>query len=131
MDWFEISFSSILILIGLIAFYSILPDIDHKSGTMTWIFLGISIFGLIIGLITMIFNFKIALYLFIFSTLLLLAIFISAQWLPHRGIIHSVWVGVISVIPIYFIFNSYIYCFLGYLAWHSHLIGDGYLFKMR
>ena len=131
LKWFEINFSSVLIMLGLITFYSILPDIDHKSGTMTWWFLGISIIGLITGLIVMIFNFNISLILIIISTFLLIMIFISTHWFSHRGFIHTIWVGFLSIIPIYFLFNSIAYCFIGYLAWHSHLIADGYVFKIK
>jgi hypothetical protein len=131
MNWFEWSVSSVLIIIGLIAFYSILPDIDHKAGTMTWVFLGIGIMGLVIGLIILIFDFHFSLAVLISSTLLLTATFLAAHWMPHRGFIHTIWVGILSVIPLYFLFHSLAYCFLGYLAWHSHLIADGYIFKIR
>src|SRR3989344_4148091 len=123
-----------IINIGLIViFYSLLPDIDHKNSTITWWFFGIGISGLVIGMIEL--TLKITnpnpYTILITSTLLLAFTFIATNFFPHRGIIHSVQVGLLAVIPIFFLFHNFIYCIFAYIAWHSHLIGDGYLFKIK
>lgn len=131
LKWFSFSFFSILGMIAIIGFYSLLPDVDHKAGTMTWVFLGIGLLGLVNAVLMLIFDYGIGMGLLIGSTTLLVATFISAHWLPHRGFIHTVQVGILSVIPLWYIFHSFAYCVLAYVAWHSHLIGDGYIFKVR
>jgi len=131
LDWFRFSLSSILILIGIVLFYSILPDIDHKSGTMTWFFIGISSVGVVFGIFQFITGFGNAVITLIISGLLLVFTFISANFMKHRGFIHTVQLGIVSVIPLWYLFGNIGYCILGYVAWHSHLLGDGYLFKIR
>ena len=133
LNWFTFSFTSVFAIAIIIAFYSLLPDIDHKNSTMTWWFFGIGILGLIIGIIEL--SLKINMInpitILSLSTLLLAFTFISANLFEHRGFIHTVQVGLLSVIPLYFIFHSFGFCLLAYVSWHSHLFGDGYIFKIR
>jgi len=132
LNWFYFTLKSLLIIFFVIIFYAILPDIDHKSGTMTWFFLSVGILGVIAGVCFIAFKFYMdfALLVLIFSSLLLLTTLISANFLKHRGIIHSIPVGLLSVVPLFFLFGNLSYCIVAYVAWHSHLIGDGYLFKL-
>jgi membrane-bound metal-dependent hydrolase YbcI (DUF457 family) len=51
--------------------------------------------------------------------------------LEHRGFMHSITAGVIMSIPLWFLFHSISLCLIAYAAWHSHLIGDGFLFKIK
>ena len=127
---YQFSTVSVLIIVGIIAFYSILPDIDHPAGTMTWVFLGIATLGIVVSIVLSILKMNFF-GLLVVSALLLVCVFVSAHWLPHRGVIHSVPIGILSVIPLWYIFGSIAYCVLGYVAFHSHLLGDGYLFKTR
>jgi len=136
MGWLGINiitlnFISVTLIIGITLFYSILPDVDHKSGTMTWWFLGIGIFGVLFGVLELMLNFGNPIIILLSSALLLVFTFVSTNYFEHRGIIHSIPVGLVSVIPLWFLFHNIAYCIFAYVAWHSHLIGDGYVFKIR
>jgi hypothetical protein len=133
LDWFNFTFMSIFSIVGISVFYSLLPDIDHKNSTITWWFFGIGVAGLILGMIgfglhTSFYN---AWSLMIISSLLIIFTYLAVTLFDHRGFIHSVPVGLLAIIPLFFLFHSFAYCALGYVAWHSHLLGDGYLFKLR
>jgi len=130
-EWYVVTPASIVIFACVIAFYSILPDIDHPAGTMTWVILGIGVFGIVAGIIQLIFGWGNALITLLVAAFLLILVFVSAHFLPHRGIIHSVPIGILASMPLYFLFHSLPICILGYVAWHSHLVGDGYLFKIK
>ena len=131
VGWYAFSFKGIIIMSVIILFYSILPDMDHPAGTMTWYFLGVGILGLVFSVVQMIFELGDYRSLLVVSTLFLAVVFITGKYVKHRGFIHTVQVGVLSVIPLWYIFNDFSYCVLGYVAWHSHLLGDGYLFKTK
>lgn len=124
--------NSIFLILVITIFYSLLPDMDHKNSTITWFFLGIGILGIVLGILETIFSIKLVnpVILIILSTLLLIATFVSVNFFDHRGFIHSIPVGLISVIPIYFIFGFGYSC-LAYVAWHSHLVGDGFFLKFK
>jgi len=130
---FEITVSSVFAIAIITLFYSLLPDIDHKNSTITWWFFGVGILGLVISVLELVFNFGIVnpILFIVLSTLLLAFTYVSVVVFKHRGVIHSVPVGILSVIPLFFVFHSFAYCLIGYVAWHSHLIGDGYLFKIK
>jgi hypothetical protein len=132
LNWFYFTLKSLLILFFVIIFYALLPDIDHKSGTMTWFFLSVGILGVIVGVYFIVFKFdmEFALFVLIFSSLLLLTTLISANFLKHRGIIHSIPIGLLSIVPLFFLFGNFSYCLVGFIAFYSHLVGDGYLFKL-
>jgi hypothetical protein len=133
IDLIKITPPSILILSIITVFYSLLPDIDHKNSTITWWFFGIGVLGLVLGMLELAFNLPMinAWALMILSTMLLVFTYLAVNLFEHRGIIHSIPVGLLSVIPLFFIFNSFAYCLIGYIAWHSHLVGDGYLLKFK
>jgi len=130
---FEFSFYSVFVLTGIIVFYSLLPDIDHKNSTITWWFFGIGVLGLLAGILGVALRIDRIhpVVLLLISTLLLVFTFVSANIFEHRGLIHSIPIGFLSIIPIYLISNNIGYCLVAYVAWHSHLIGDGYLFKLK
>lgn len=129
LGWFEFGVVPILIIAGIILFYSILPDMDHTNSSITWWFFAIGLLGVGFSIIEMLADFGEPMPLLIMSTIFLIVTFISAKAVPHRGFIHTVQVGIISVIPLWFLFHNFGYCLLGYIAWHSHLMGDGYFFK--
>jgi len=132
-SWFSFNALSAILLSCLIVFYSLLPDIDHKNSTITWFFFGMGVLGLVLGMLILglKLNFLNAWILMILSTSLLVFTYLAVNLFEHRGVIHSVPVGLLAVMPIYFILHSLLYCSVAYLAWNSHLIGDGYLFKLR
>jgi len=133
LAWFTFSFASVLIISGIIVFYSLLPDIDHKNSTMTWWFFGVGVLGLLVGIMELVFDIEKINPITIFglSTILLVFTFLAANLFDHRGFIHSIPVGILSVLPLWFLFSNIAYCVLAYLAWHSHLLGDGLWFKIR
>jgi len=129
--WFKFDIVSLMVIASIILFYSILPDIDHKNSTITWWFFSIGIVGLVWGIILLMFRLGDPRSLLIASTIFIIVTFVSAKIVPHRGFIHTVQVGIISVIPLWFLFHNFGYCLLGYVAWHSHLMGDGYFWKVK
>ena len=133
IELFKFDISSIFIMILLTVFYSILPDIDHKNSAITWLFFGIGVLGLVIGILELIFKFNLVspIIILILSTLLLSSTYIAGNIFSHRGFIHSIPVGILAVTPLYFLFHGMSYCYLAYVAWHSHLLGDGYLLKFK
>jgi hypothetical protein len=132
-SWFEVSFKSIAIIAGIIMFYAILPDVDHKGSTITWWFFGVGILGLVVGIIELYFKSSVPnpLVVLILSTALLVFTFVSGNFLKHRGLVHTVQAGLIATFPVYFLFHSVFYAVIAYVVWHSHLLGDGFLFKIR
>jgi len=131
LGWYAITPFSVIVFAFIISFYSILPDIDHRAGTMTWVILGVGVIGIVTGIIQLIFGWGNPLATLVIAAFLLLLVFISAHVLPHRGIIHSVPVGILAAVPLWFLFHSWPFCILAYVNWHSHLVGDGYLFKLK
>ena len=133
LNWFNFTATSLIVLCAISIFYSLLPDIDHKNSTITWWFFGVGVLGLVFGIIELFFKINLVnVYsLLIFSTLLLVVAFISPNLFQHRGLIHSIPVGLLAVVPLFFLFHSLAYCVLGYVAWHSHLLGDGYFWKIK
>jgi membrane-bound metal-dependent hydrolase YbcI (DUF457 family) len=132
-DWFNFSAKSVVIMCLIILLYSLLPDIDHKNSTVTWWFIGFSIIGLIWGLLVLIMrqNYNRGLLLIGISIVFLLAIYFCTNYFKHRGIIHSILIGILVSIPLYFIFFFEVqYAIIGFVAWYSHLLADGYLFKI-
>ena len=111
------------IAIFIVLLFPILPDIDHESGTVTWMLFGIGLFGCIIGLLWF-------MYLLYFSLALLVLIFITVKLTKHRGIIHTVWAGIIFSLPLWYIFDYRIFL-LAFVEYYSHLLGDGYLLKLK
>lgn len=130
---FTFSFKSILIMVSLVSLYSLLPDTDNKGSFITHLFFGLGIAGVIFGLIQLILNFHVftSLIVLSLSVLFLLVVYVSSNFFKHRGIIHSIPVGLLSIIPIWLLFFNIGYCFLGFIAWYTHLLGDGYIFKLR
>ncbi len=132
-DIFPFNPLSIFMISGIIVFYSLLPDIDHRNSTITWWFFGLGIFGLIVGILELSTGMiKISpMPLMIISTIFLTFTFAASNFFDHRGIIHSIPVGLLAVLPLYFLFNSFPYCLLAFVSWYSHLLGDGYIFKLK
>jgi len=133
LNWIAFSISSLFTIIFITIFYSLLPDIDHKNSTITWWFFGIGVLGLVLGMIGLALGLSFINFwtLMIISTILLVFTYLAVNLFDHRGFIHSIPVGILSVVPLFFVFHSIAYCLIGYVAWHSHLVGDGYLLKFK
>ena len=132
-DIFYFSLKNTIIIFLLIAFFSLLPDVDQKNSTIIWFFLGLGLIGLIGGIILTLMNYQSlnGLAIIFFSTLFLIITFSFPRMFGHRGIIHTFWVGLLFVIPIWFIFHDWGFCILAYISWYSHLLGDGFLLKFK
>jgi len=127
---YDFTFGFILSFMGIIIVYSLLPDIDHKNGTMTWWILGLGIIGVSLGTLQLVFLVGSPMITLVISSLLLIVTFLAAN-LKHRGIIHTVWAGMLFSVPLYFIFGSIPHAALGYIAYHSHMWADGLFFKVK
>jgi hypothetical protein len=124
LGWFDLhSIKYIFLYSIIICLFCLLPDIDSKSGTITWVFIGLSIMGMTIGFIT---NTNILTYS---SLALLIFTYVAAEYMPHRGFIHSILFGIIVAGPVYYLF-SYPEAALAFLAFYSHLAADGEFFKI-
>ncbi len=113
-----------IICFFIICIYGLLPDIDTESSKIVWFFIGTGIVGAIVSV-----YFKN--YMFLYLSLALLSlVFIAVKFTTHRGIIHTIEAGLISAAPMYFIFN-WEYSLLAFVCFYSHLLGDGYFFKLN
>jgi len=133
-ELFSFSAKSIIVMVAIIFLYSLLPDIDHKNSTITWLFIGFSIIGLIWGLLVLLMkqDYTRGLMLIVLGVTFLIAIYVCANYFKHRGFIHSLIVGLLAVLPLVFIFFFQVqYVIVGFISWYSHLLGDGFLFKIK
>ena len=129
--WFNIDIRTIVSLVCITYIFSLLPDIDHKMSKITWFFLGIGITGILISAIDMYYSFiPIGYNIMIPSIVLLVLTFVCAKYAKHRGIIHTLKVGMIFSALVYFIIPDWRFCIIAMLAYQSHLMADGYLFKL-
>jgi hypothetical protein len=115
-------FKTIILFIIVIGFYCLLPDLDHKSGTITWFLIGLSIVGMFYGFLFNEKNIK------IFFFLILVFTYLVGNFFKHRGFIHSITFGLISSFPLFFIF-SYDFFLLAFISFYSHLCADKKFFK--
>lgn len=132
LNLFSFTPISVFVMALLTIFYAILPDIDHKNSTITWVFIGIGVLGLIGGILEIYSGIKIinSTLLIVFSTLLIVSTYVAVTFFSHRGFIHSVPVGLLAILPVYLTLGFGFSC-IAYVAWHSHLIGDGFLLKFK
>jgi hypothetical protein len=133
-EWFDFNLKSVFVMCCIIFLYSLLPDIDHKNSTITWLFIGFSIIGLVWGLLVLLMkqDYTRGLLLLGVGIVFLISIYVCANYFKHRGLIHSIPIGILAAIPLLFIFFFQIqYSIMGFVAWYSHLLGDGYLFKIK
>ena len=95
LGWFNADIKTGILLICITYIFCLLPDIDHKMSSITWMFLGIGIIGIVVGLINTFYHFSSMLnYIMIPSAILLVVTFISAKYIKHRGIIHTIRIGI-------------------------------------
>lgn len=126
-QWYPLSIQN-LGLYALITFiFCLLPDIDHKMSSITWLFLGIGIIGVILSSI---FEDKYP-FMLIISVALLLITFVLAKFAPHRGFVHTIWFGGACACLLYYPFHDWSLVALAGLNFYSHLVADGYWFKLK
>lgn len=123
LNWFDLkNIYNFGLIIVIIYIYSLLADIDTKSGTIVWTFIPIGLVSAISGFITH--N-----TIFLVGGIALIAItFLAAQFLPHRGFTHSILFGIAVSFP--WIYLSYPYAILAFVCFYSHLIADGEFSKL-
>lgn len=118
---FNMSFWGIYMIIIFI--YALLPDIDHKMSSITWLFLGLGAMGMIAAFVL---NDKIIMGV---SLGLIIMTYIAAQYFPHRGPTHTIWFGALAATPLYFLLGIQS-AVLGFIIYYSHLAADGEFFKI-
>lgn len=113
---------NIALIIMIVYVYSLLADIDTKSGTIVWTFILLGLFSAILGYVM---NNNI----FIIIGLGLIAItFLAAEFFPHRGFTHSIIFGILVSLP--WLYVSWHYSVLSFICFYSHLCGDQEFFKL-
>lgn len=113
--------------IPLIAiFYSLLPDIDHKTSYITWFFLFAS--WVCIGLNMLLKEYSYILIGFIILTITLIC---TSKFIPHRGPTHTLWFTVLTPLLLLFIPGISVYALgVATFAYFSHLCLDKIPFKI-
>lgn len=128
----NISLLSLPILALIVYFYSQLPDIDHENSKITWTILSIGALIAVYGLGHLYFP-----VVFIFDTLIfglaVIVLIIVAAKLEHRGPTHTVWFIALASLLLLLIPglpNKWTIVIIAFASSYSHLIMDGYFFKM-
>jgi membrane-bound metal-dependent hydrolase YbcI (DUF457 family) len=122
LGWFNYNLKDISIYAIIIAIYCLLPDADMRQSTISFVFIGVSIIGMIFG-----YNYNDKKILF--SAFSLLIITFLAWIIGHRGFVHSlVFAAIVSAPLIYFF--SYQVAMLAFLCFYSHLAADEEYFKL-
>ena len=114
-----------LFSIPVVFTYSLLPDCDHKTAKITWVFLTISLLMIVGGYVYTLLPESMfipkAIYLLPAGIVFMVMTFIGTRF-KHRGIIHTLLAGFIFSIPLYFI--HWFISMIGFIAFFSHLIMD-------
>lgn len=122
--WFPgMNLKSTAIILVILYVYSLLADIDSKSSTIVYSFLGVSAVALGSGYLL-----DNRFYL-LFGIILMTATVLAAQFLPHRGFAHSILFGLFTSIPLMY-YISWQYSLLAFVCYYSHLVADEEWFKM-
>jgi len=121
-DWFGYDLKSIGIYALIIFIYCLLPDSDLRNSTISYVFIAISIIGMIVG-----YNYDDTKILY--SSFTLLVVTFIAWNMKHRGFIHSISFNVIVSTPLIYFF-SYQVAALAFICFYSHLIVDKEYFKL-
>ena len=122
LGWFDYTLESICLYTIIIAIYCLLPDADHRNSTISFVFVGTSIIGMIVGYYYH--NNQI-----LFSSFALLVVTFIAWIVGHRGFIHSITFGILVSVPLIYFF-SYQVAILAFVCFWSHLIADSEPFKL-
>lgn len=114
--FYDLTAQTILTILGITLFYSLLPDIDIGTSKIRMFIFVAAI--LLAGY-------------FIFTnqtflSIVILGIMLMIMFLKHRGITHSFITGFFLALPL-LAFGGWQFAFAGYLAYLSHLTIDGEL----
>ena len=120
--WFGYDLKNIVIYLIIIALYCLIADADHRNSLISFIFVGVSIIGMIFG-----YNYNDKMILF--SAFGLLIITFLAWIIGHRGFVHSIIFGILVSAPLIYFF-SYQVAALAFLCYYSHLAADECWFKI-
>jgi hypothetical protein len=129
--WFNIDIQTLISLIVITYIFSLLPDIDHKSGTCTWLFLGTGIVGIIISLLNNQYHFTSLDNLMWPSIILLGLTFLTANFMGHRKFIHSITFDLIISSLLYFVVRDWTLCLIAFISFYSHLAADKLWLKFK
>jgi len=106
--------------------YSLLPDIDHKSGTATWMAYGTGLIFLILGFLGLNIPFLgDSSTLMIAGIITLVGTFCLAMFAGHRGFVHTIWFGALAAAALYLLLHQWTHCIIAFMAFYSHLCADG------
>ena len=120
--WFDYNLKLVGIYIIIISIYCLLPDSDLRNSTISYVFIAISIIGMMIG-----YNYDDIKILY--SSFTLLVVTFIAWNIKHRGFIHSIVFNIIVSAPLIYFF-SYEVAALAFICFYSHLIADKLYFKL-
>jgi membrane-bound metal-dependent hydrolase YbcI (DUF457 family) len=128
---FDLNINNFIITLIIAALYCILPDIDHKSGTITWLFIGTSALLIVLGVLGIDIAFiGRAKNVLLLGIILLVSTFSLAQFAGHRGFVHTIWFGAICAAGLFFITGEWQHCVIAFSAFYSHLAADGLWLKV-
>jgi membrane-bound metal-dependent hydrolase YbcI (DUF457 family) len=116
IGWFDYNLKNIYIYTIIIALYSLLPDSDHRNSFISFVFIGASIIGLIIG-------YNLDNNLILYSSFGLLIVTFVAWLSGHRGIVHSISFAILASAPLIYFFD-YKMALLALICFYSHLCAD-------
>ena len=117
---------NLILLIIISALFSLLPDIDHKSGTATWLFFGTGLILIILGALGVGLPFiGIAKNVLLLGIIILVCTFGLAQFSPHRGPVHTIWFGALCSLGIFLLTKQWQDSIIAFSAFYSHLVADG------
>jgi membrane-bound metal-dependent hydrolase YbcI (DUF457 family) len=111
LGYLELSSLNIFILLGISFVFSLLPDIDIGTSMIRRVF--------IVFFVVFLFVKGLTLMGYILGIILLLV-----QFLHHRGIMHSLVIGVLLSGMLYFISHSWAFPIIALLNFASHLFLD-------
>jgi len=122
LGWFSYDLKSIGIYGIIIFIYCLLPDSDLRNSTISYVFIAVSIIGMMAG-----YNYNNTKILY--SSFALLVVTFIAWNMKHRGFIHSIVFNIIVSAPLIYFF-SYEVAALAFICFYSHLAADEEYFKL-
>ena len=122
LGWFNYDFKSIGIYAVIISIYCLLPDSDLRNSTISYVFIAVSIIGMMMG-----YNYEDTKIMY--SSFALLVVTFIAWNIKHRGFIHSIIFNIIVSAPLIYFF-SYEVAALAFICFYSHLAADEEYFKL-
>ena len=114
----DLNFLQYLTWIPISFIYSQLPDIDHQSSKIRWIFTVVFLIG---AMSFMYFDYKILAMLFI-ASLIFVYCMKYIKGFGHRGVTHTAFAGIAFSLPL--VLFSNLFFFVGLVNYLSHLVLD-------